>query len=97
MKTRKPHRCHLCRLDIPTGTQCFYESGKWDGDMVSRWSHFECAEHWKQINDNAFYDNAFYDEEWLPFKEMSDVCELNFHQWQEMIGKKYNVLDGDGR
>ena len=90
-KTRKSHSCFLCRLDIPTGIECFYEAGKYDGEFFSRYSHHECAKHWLAINRDSMYG-----DDWLPFEEMSEVCDWNLKSWQQVIGTKYNVLDGDG-
>ncbi len=90
--TRKPHRCHLCRLDIPKGTSCQYEVGKFDGDFYAVYSHFECIEYWREMNSHTFYD-----EEWLPFEEMREVYpHTSLRQWQHKIAKIYDVLDGDG-
>lgn len=93
-KTRKYHRCHLCELDIPKGSKCLYEAGKYDGEFFNRYSHNECAKLWSDMNSSAHY---WDDNEWIPFRDMAEIYPYNkFHDWQREIGKTYNVLDGDG-
>lgn len=75
--TRKDHQCFLCFLNIPKGTQCFYEKGKWDGDMFSRHSHNECSTEWTKMNDS-------FDAEWYPLHEMD-----NFKGHLTLIRKAY--------
>lgn len=65
--TRKKHHCYLCNIEIEPKTKCFYEKGKWDGEMVSQWSHFECAEKWKDMNINEPSDD------WIEFYLMDEV------------------------
>ena len=91
-KTRKDHKCFLCQLDIPTGSNCMYESGKYDGEFFSRYSHNECAEKWVDMNRDAYGG-----DDWLDFREMADVYPHDrFSDWQRRIGEIYGVLDGDG-
>ncbi len=90
-KTRKNHRCFLCRLDIPKGTRCTYEAGKFDGEFYGRYSHDECSRMWSDINQDS--DN----DDWLEFESMAEVYpHESFKSWQLRIGQKYNVLNGDG-
>ena len=81
----------MCHLDIPKGESCFYESGKFDMEFFSRYSHNECAEKWKDMNLGK--DG----EDWIAFECMTDAYPHDrFHEWQRRIGEVYGVLDGYG-
>jgi len=84
-KTRKPHPCHLCYQDIPKGSECLYEKGKWDGDFFSRYSHNECSSKWIELNKG---ENS---EEWIMLDELEECRDqtMNFNQWKEHIGEIY--------
>lgn len=85
-KTRKEHICFLCRLPIPKQTACFYESGKYDGDMFSRHSHHECSSKWRDMNLDV------YDDEWLDFECMSEVYPHDkLGWWRKQINEKYSL------
>ena len=88
--TRKKHFCHLCNIEIKPKTKCFYESGKFDGDMVSRWSHFECAEKWKDMNIQE------HNDEWIEFYLMDEVYPYTeFNDWKKMIKNNYRLNEGE--
>ena len=86
-KTRKPHSCEHCRLAIPTGSECQYDAGKFDGDFYARYSHSECAKQWVDINHCARHG-----EEWIPLSEMGDVYpHESFAFWKEKIISIYKL------
>ena len=35
-KARKPHKCHICGLEIAPGELYYRESGMWEGDFFDR-------------------------------------------------------------
>jgi len=80
-KTQKEHQCHLCWLNIPKETPCFYESGKFDGDFFSRYSHHECAKEWCVMNKDELSC------EWCEFRDMENIDE-----WENKIKKTYSLL-----
>ena len=84
-KTRKAHGCFLCGLQIPKGASCHYEKGKWDMDMFSRHSHFECSKKWSEINRDTLKD-----EEW---SELDHMESPSFSEWRAMIIEKYGVSE----
>ena len=85
VKTRKPTRCFLCRVEIHPGTVVDYESGKYDGAMFSRHSHPECGKEWVKQNDDAVYG-----DEWTQrLFENTDYEGTLIKEWREMIKSKY--------
>lgn len=91
-KTNKHHKCHLCDLDIPKGSNCLYEAGKYDGEFFSRYSHNECHIYWQDLNSDTYSE-----DEWVQFRDMAEVYpHTSFQDWQRIIGAIYSVLGGGG-
>lgn len=80
-KTRKEHKCFLCYVKIPINSNCHYESGKFDGDFFSRYSHKECSIEWNRQNREAEYG-----DEWGWFEDYKDG---NPNDWKQKIKEVY--------
>jgi hypothetical protein len=52
VKTRKPHRCCECDLEIPTGSQAQKTDGLWDGDFSTVYTCLKCQKIWDYIFEN---------------------------------------------
>lgn len=78
---RKEHKCHLCGIPIPKGTFCNYESGKFEGDFFSRYSHEECSKEWSRQNSEAEPGDC-----WGWFESQEDGDQK---AWNKAITEKY--------
>lgn len=85
-KTRKDHTCELCGLKIPKGSNCFYYTGKWEGDFASDHNHNECRE---------LYDRVCEDKKDYDFPDLSQMHEVypyqSFESWQKYIRNLYKL------
>ena len=48
-KTQKAHGCCHCLSDIPSGSPCVKQSGVWDGEFYSEYSHHDCRALWNEV------------------------------------------------
>jgi hypothetical protein len=53
VKTRKQHRCIHCGLRIRKGSKPFKDSGVYDGEFYSHYSHAVCYDAWLHTNDDG--------------------------------------------
>lgn len=85
-KTRKDHRCFLCHLQIPKGTNCFYDTGTYFGEFFSRYSHHECADKWQEINTDEPNDD------WIDLEYIEDIYpHVSFERWRKVINHIYKL------
>ena len=56
VKTRKEHKCDICKEKIPRGTLCVYECGKFFGDFNSLYLCNQCYE----LKEQYCHENREY-------------------------------------
>jgi len=76
--TKKDHQCVCCSIKIPKGSSCIYQSGKYDGDLVSQYVCHNCNNLYNEYSADMGNDYEMWDEicEYLRERLIEKHCEV---------------------
>jgi hypothetical protein len=83
--TRKDRQCVCCSIKIPKGSGCIYQSGKYDGDLVSQYVCHNCNNLYNEYANDMGNDYETWDEiyEYLREQLTYKHCEVCGHYYKE--------------